>query len=146
MQGIHVSSATLSRAVGSTSVPDLRLGSLAQSTSWSIVEQLKFETDAQREAFVGVLTKWSTLGRTHSTETFSPMSHGTTAARLGGVVELLDEAIAMYKVHEDVDLDEVVGMPFPATVPASWVAEVSRIEIVQSADDIMDWYDSQPPA
>lgn len=146
MQQLHASSETLRRPAGSTSVPDLRLGSLVQSTSWSIKEQLVIDTDAQREAFVGALTRSSAFGRTSSTETFSPILHNTTAARLGGLVELLDEAIAMYQVQEDVSLDDVVGMPFPVTVPASWVAEVSGIGIVQSPDEIMDWYDSQPPA
>ena len=146
MPQMHVSSGTLNRSAGSTVVPDLGISALAQSASWSIREQLTIETDAQREAFVGVLTKWSTIGRSNSTETFSPILHGTTAARLGDVVELLDEAMAMYRVPAAADMDDIVGAAFPVTVPASWIAEVSGISIIQSEDEVMDWYDSQPPA
>ncbi len=131
MRTVHASSETLRRPTGSTSVPDLRLGSLAQSTSWSIKEQLVIETDAQREAFVDALIRQANVGRSSSTETFSPIFHNTTAARLGGVVDLLDEAIAMYQIQEESDLEDAIGMPFPATVPASWVAEISSMGLLK---------------
>ncbi|QCB97103.1 hypothetical protein E5206_09320 [Arthrobacter sp. PAMC25564] len=137
---------TIRNRTWSTSIPDLGSESLAQSTSRVIREQLVIGSDAQREAFVDALTRWSGVGKTPSTATFSPLAHGTTAARLGGVVELLDEAIAMLAVGERSELEDVIGSAAPATVPASWVAEMKGISISPSADEVMDWYDSQPPA
>lgn len=130
-----------------TSGSDFQFESLSQVTSRHITQQLVIDTDTQRAAFVDALTRWSGTSGRVSTETFSVISRGSTVARLGGVVDLLDEAIAMFTVSgAESGLETVIGQESPVTVPASWVEEMRSIGIIDSSDNVMDWYDSQPPA